>query len=141
MISKTLGLEEETCVHALLVAVQNEYPRSKVQLTFGVRAETQVPRKRKHANAPPANSSDAPSTSEIPLSPPPSPGKKTRTSRLQEHNTLRLDKIQHAGDFYAQLARQSQCEDKGCTNLGNFCFFDPQDRKLRYIVSLPQHQQ
>jgi hypothetical protein len=87
MISKTLGLEE-TYVHALLVAIRNGHPRSKVQLTFGVRAEIQAPRKRKHTNAPPANSSDAPSTSEIPSSPPPNPGKKTRTLRLQEQNTL-----------------------------------------------------
>jgi hypothetical protein len=86
MISKTLGLEE-TCVHALLVTIRDEHPH-KVQLTFGVRTEIQAPRKRKHANVPPANSSDAPSTSEIPSSPPPNPGKKTRTSRLQEQNTL-----------------------------------------------------
>lgn len=138
--AKTHDLEE-TCVHALLVAIRNEHPHNKVQLTFGARTEIQAPRKRKHANAPPANSSDAPSTSGIPSSPPPNPGKKTRTSRLQEQNTLRLDKIQHAGDFHAQLARQYQREDKGCINLGNFCFPDPQDRKFRYVVNFPQHQQ
>ena len=39
-----------------------------------------------------------------------------------------------------QLAQRFRCEDKGCTNVDNYCFPDPQDRKIHYNITHVHHQ-
>ncbi len=127
------GLETESQIQSMLAASRQEHPRSKIQLTIEVRAQSQPSKKRKTIIQ---ASSPARDTSEVPSSPPVAQAKKkTRTGRLETQAEIRLEKIQLAGDFHKQLASRYKCDDKGCTNQENFCFIDFQDRKIHYSIT------
>lgn len=124
------GFREEACITGMLTAIHQQHPRSTATLTIEVRAELQASRKRKSLD------SDTPILS----SPPVPQAKRTRTGKLEEQQALRLDKIQLAGDFHMQLAQRFRCEDKGCTNLDNYCFPNPEDKKIHYNITHVHHQ-
>ena len=126
----------------MLVAVRKQHPRSKVALTIEVRVKilsSSRKRKTKAADATVSLDSDI-GGSDLPSSPPVPPAKKSQTGKLQEQQALRLNKICLAGDFHMQLAQRFRCEDKGCTNLDNYCFPDPEDRKIHYNITHVHHQ-
>ncbi|KAI9760556.1 MAG: hypothetical protein M1840_002394 [Geoglossum simile] len=138
------GLQQGQVLERMLNSTREQYPFSKIILTFEIKTLaptlTKLPSKCK-----------APETNEKGSSLPPSSlpvihekraghekKKSSQTSVLQEQSKVWLDKILYVSEWERQLTDQLTCRDKDCTNYENFCWPDPIKPKQHYNVTALQ---
>ena len=119
------------------------YPTSNIHATFKVKVNCEACwSSKKCKTGPPKADLKADDFSIIlgSSSPPSDKKTKTRTSKLVEQQSTRLDAIRTAGDFQRQLMDRHRCTDANCRNKDSFCFPDPMDPTRHYIIDFVQHE-